>query len=292
MTSNPLLRGGFAPLHNFVPGHVNFQNTCFIAVVANLRHVLLPVMLEVWEHRWLNYIHRVRTSWRGAYRHGPGHNGQHDAAELLGDILHDYRSSFGIEMCVTKQIFECNHCTERLEALAMIVLSLPPEEGRFTLRALRDNYFAPSEVNELQCEECGCLDATGICTQTYKRSLSGKLIFRVNRYNDQGRRSDPIVLDEKLTFENGDEYCLEAILQHEGESVHGGHYIIFLRLNGIWECRDDHRRTTYEGASLPPYSPENVYVVVYGLWACRENSVPVELDCWSNITQSPRRNII
>ena len=113
MSSNPLLRGGcggFVPLPNFVPGDDNFRNTCFIAVVANLRHVLHPVMKEVRQHRWLKYIHRVRTSWRGAYRHGPGHNGQHDAAELLGDILHDHRSRFGVEMCVTKQIFECNHC--------------------------------------------------------------------------------------------------------------------------------------------------------------------------------------
>ena len=136
MSSNPSLCEGFAPLHNFVSGHVNFQNTCFIAVVANLRHVLLPVMQEVRERRWLKYIHRVRTSWRGAYRHGPGHNGQHDAAELLGDILHDYRSRFGVQMSVTKQIVECKYCTERLESLATIVLSLPPEEGRFTLRAL------------------------------------------------------------------------------------------------------------------------------------------------------------
>ena len=200
-----LLRGDFVPLNNFQPGNVNFQNTCFIAVVANLRHILQPVMKEVRQYKWKDYIHRVRTSWHGEYSYGPGHHGQHDAAELLGDILHDYTSRFGVELCVTKQVFECNHCTERLEYLAMIVLSLPHEEGRFTLRALRDNYFAPFEVNDLQCEECGCLDATGICTHIYKRSLSGKLIFRINRYNDQGRCSDPIVLDEKLTFENADE---------------------------------------------------------------------------------------
>ena len=82
MSSNPSLCEGFAPLHNFVCGHVDLQNTCCSAVVANLRHVLLPVMQEVREHRWLKYIHRVRTSWRGAYRHDPGHDGQHNAAEF------------------------------------------------------------------------------------------------------------------------------------------------------------------------------------------------------------------
>ena len=58
-------------------------------------------------------------------------------------------------------------------------------------------------------------------------------IFRINRYSDQSRRSDKIFLDEKLTFKNGDEYNLEAILQHEGQSVHGGHYIIFLFLMDV-----------------------------------------------------------
>ena len=53
------------------------------------------------------------------------------------------------------------------------------------------------------------------------------MIFRINRFSDEGKRPDPILVDEKLTFENAEEYTLEAILQHEGESVHGGHYIIF-----------------------------------------------------------------
>ena len=34
----PLLRAEFVPLFNFQRGDVNFENTCFIAVVANLRH--------------------------------------------------------------------------------------------------------------------------------------------------------------------------------------------------------------------------------------------------------------
>ena len=43
----PVLREEFAPLFNFQHGDVNFENTCFIAVVANLRHILQPVMESV-----------------------------------------------------------------------------------------------------------------------------------------------------------------------------------------------------------------------------------------------------
>ena len=120
-----LLRDEFVPLFNFQAGNVNFQNTCFIAVVANMRHVLLPVMEEVRQYTWKEYIMHVRTSWHGEYNYGPCHNGQHDAADLLGDILHDHTARCGVEGCVTKQVSECNHCTERLEYLTMIVRSLP-----------------------------------------------------------------------------------------------------------------------------------------------------------------------
>ena len=155
-----LLRQGFVPLCRETIGDVNFQNTCFIAAVANLRHVLQPVMEAVQQYRWREYVHHVRTSGHGEYGCGPGHNGQHDAADLLGDILHGHTSRCGVELCVSKEVFECNHYTERLEYASMITLSLPHEEGRFTLHDLRGNYFAPVEVNDLRCEGCGCSDGT------------------------------------------------------------------------------------------------------------------------------------
>ena len=94
------LRGKFDPLHNFQLGNVNFLNSGFIAVVANLRHVLQPVMQAVRQYGWKDYINLVRTRWEGEYSYALEHNGQHDAAELLGAILHEYASRFGVELCV------------------------------------------------------------------------------------------------------------------------------------------------------------------------------------------------
>ena len=85
-----LLHEEFVPLFNFQHGDVNFRNTCFIAVVANLRHVLQPVMETVRAYSWKEYISLVRTSPHARYSYGPIHNGQHDAAELLGGILHGH----------------------------------------------------------------------------------------------------------------------------------------------------------------------------------------------------------
>ena len=60
-------------------------------------------------------------------------------------------------------------------------------------------------------------------------------------------------------------YDLEAILQHEGEHIHGGHYIMFLRTKTAWERRDDEKCVQHDVAKLPPYSPENVYILVFAL---------------------------
>ena len=289
-----LLRENFVPLYNFQAGNDNFKNTCFIAVVANLRHVLQPVMESVQQYNWKDYINYVRSNWNAKYEFAPEHNGQHDAAELLGDIMFAHRFLFGVEVCVCRQIYECNHIRERSDHLAMIVLSLPIQRGRFTLRRLRDDYFTPMEVNALMCEECGISDVNGICTHTYRRSVSGKVVFRINRYTAQGRRSDPVTLDEQLTFEGGDKYSLQAIVQHEGESIHGGHYIMYLKSNGKWECRNDQSRTFYDAGKLPPYTPENVYLVVYALSSSNGSSAssgsadPLDVDFWENIPEDSR----
>ena len=94
-----LLGEDFVPLHNFQAGDDDYKNTCFIAVVANLRHVLEPVMHAVEKYTWKDYIHRVRSSWDGTFAYAAEHHGQHDAADFLSEILYDYRTSFGVEVC-------------------------------------------------------------------------------------------------------------------------------------------------------------------------------------------------
>jgi len=52
------------------------------------------------QYTWKEYINLVRTSWEGDYRHALEHNGEHDAAELLGALLHEDASRFWVEVCV------------------------------------------------------------------------------------------------------------------------------------------------------------------------------------------------
>ena len=87
------LQSAFVPLDNFIPeGGRDFANTCFIAVVANLRHVLPPVMKFMKEHKhtWPSFVNysRILRDKHQALKFGSGDgNGQHDATELLGAII-------------------------------------------------------------------------------------------------------------------------------------------------------------------------------------------------------------
>ena len=59
-------------------------------------------MEAVRQYKWKDYINLVRMRWEGEYRYALEHDGQHDAAELLGALLHEHASRFGVELCKAK----------------------------------------------------------------------------------------------------------------------------------------------------------------------------------------------
>ena len=90
----------FFPLPNFQAGDVDFMNTCFIAVIVNLRY-LIPAVFSVLGLKslsWMQVIKLVRgNKWHGKYGYDTQFHGQHDAADLLGDILfEDQDQSYNI----------------------------------------------------------------------------------------------------------------------------------------------------------------------------------------------------
>ena len=76
-------------LPNFQSGDIRFSNTCFIAVVVNLRNLIPDIarVLDLQNSTWKEVITVVRGMCKSKYSYNEEHCGQHDAAELLGDIL-------------------------------------------------------------------------------------------------------------------------------------------------------------------------------------------------------------
>ena len=257
----------FMELRNFLPARGrDFRNTCFIAVVANLRHLLRPVHLETSKRTWTELVTFVRQEMRNdrselRFSASDG-TGQHDAALLLSEFLGNVpNTTFGTRIRKTKYMSCCDQTEDTFETLPMIVLMLPPASGEYSLRTLIQYYEEAEEFTRMECDFCSFEGnkhyAPGRKAQSIYDTVDGKMVFRFNRYSAVNRRGDRILLDTSIISEKGDTYNLEAILQHQGDSMAGGHYIIFVLVSGRWEERDDAevRRTNLE------YNPSNVRMV-------------------------------
>ena len=282
MTS--LSHGAFVPLPNFIPsGGRDFQNTCFIAVVANLRHVLPPVMQFITDqkHTWESFVSFSRTlrDDKQALKFGSGDgNGQHDAAELLGAIIpaDPLISGSGVQIEKIREVYCCKHPTNpRREFQALLPLVFPEEQREYRLEELLEHYETPEHLFELMCDRCN-RRSEGTFTRRILTGLNGKMVFRFGRYSDTGKRSDRVILDSIIPCRDDSQYRLEAILEHSGSTVLSGHYIIYLLLNGRWEKRNDAEQTFCDETGGPlQYNASNVYLVVYGKVSPAEVAVPI-----------------
>ena len=81
----------FIPLRNFQPGNDSYRNTCFIAVVVNLRGLIPAIdqVLALRRRTWKETVLAVRGKWDKKYGYTEEFGGQDDPAELLADILWD-----------------------------------------------------------------------------------------------------------------------------------------------------------------------------------------------------------
>ena len=262
---SPLLED-FVPLHNFLEDHgEDFANTCFIAVVANLRNVLPPVMKFLVEHRhsWSSFVTYTRTlrDDKHALKFGSKDgNGQHDATELLGAILPDPSvSGYGVQIIKVRSIFCCDRLTEKKEDQAMLPLQFPEERREYRLNELLNYYQQKDDRPDLECVHCRTKSA-GTFTRFIHTGLKGKMVFRVNRYAIDGKRSDRLILDSLIATRDAGQYKLEAILEHSGSTGLGGHYIIYLLLHGRWEKRNDAQQTFCDERGGPlRYNAANVH---------------------------------
>ena len=261
----PLLHGKeFVELTNFLPKRGrDFHNTCFIAVVANLRHLLTPVQQQISHFTWIELVNFVRQQMRDdrsnlrfSSRDG---NGQHDAADLLSEFLATApRNTFGTRISNIKYMLCCERHNEISETLPMIVLTLPSDSDEHSLHTLIQFYEAVEQHDRLECDFCSVGTNKhyflGSMRKSIRETVDDKLVFRFNRYSADERRSDRILLDSSIALGNGVHYNLEAILQHQSDRSGHGHYIIFVLVAGRWEKRDDGRVTR----TNIRYEPSNV----------------------------------
>ena len=232
----------FIPLWNFQHGNDSYNNTCFIAVVINLRGLVPAVTQRLALHNltWKQTILKIREEWNQKYAYTQQHRGQDDAAELLGDLMWEDPACKWV--CTRTTIFhKCKHSTKTQLHLPMLVLSLPEEKGSVHVSHLMQKYLEPEFLSDLRHEDgfCDMGNQEGEARLSFDGVQPDICILRIKRYTHRlERREDHVFPDSRLDV-CGTVYSLRAILEHKGRSANSGHYIMYLRNQQGWEKRDD-----------------------------------------------------
>ena len=264
-----LRRGEFVPLPNFLPGDERYRNTCFIAAVVSCASVIPEIVdfFELDERSWTNTIEYVRSAFDGKYAYSSDHGGQHDAAELLGDVLFNTPSLRFRKARITTIPICSGGLQHRWEnelgsLCSMLVLELPPGRGPCRLKDLADNYFAATALNGLTCEVCRGRNKNGRAREKLCGDVCNSITLRINRYGALDKRDDPVAIAAELQFWDV-RFELCAVIEHTGRTKQSGHYFAWVRTPQYWERRDDAERRLFPLSGTPPVTETSVYVLIY-----------------------------
>ena len=213
-----LVGSEFIPLPNFQPDHSDSRNTCFIAVVVNLRSLLPAIndVLHLNQRSWKETITEVRARWVQKYEYTLEFQGQHDAAELLGDILWEAPAYRWSEKKTTT-FYECRHSTEMEHLLSMVALSLPEEEVSTSVSVLVDRYLERQALNDLKHDDilCGVCNQEGETTSSFQGVQPDACVLRINRYTARMERREDKVYPDPILKLGGSAYSLRAVILHQ-----------------------------------------------------------------------------
>ena len=172
----------------------------------------------------------VRGMEDGKYDYSAVHGGQHDAAELLGDILWSVTPGVSERRQTTAML--CGHSWVTKVKSMMLVLSLPqelvpagssalaaqhpvPKPARHSVRDLLAKFKEPFPVDDLACAVCGLRDQEGYVHVDVVAPAPEVIVMRLNRYTTEVKANHDIYPDMDVDIA-GKSYDLCAVLQHCG----------------------------------------------------------------------------
>ena len=178
------------------------------------------------------------------------------------------------------------------ESFNYLQLNVPDTMTVIPLSRMLDNHFSESSNTfQMKCSNC-CphnlhCPGTGQCKQRNTASQrvlvvgSDILVVQLNRFSREGnvKIKTTVWPDEKLTMKTGEEYQLNSIAHHLGESKHSGHYLVSFKEDGTWfRCNDAIASLSSESEA----KSEESYICVY-LKVVNQSTPFTPTDEWQDI---------
>ena len=167
---------------------------------------------------------------------------------------------------------QCNKETHITDYKPMISLDIESSQRQTIYDLLNRKFFHGYSNPDYRCERVrdengnvnGC-NESGFCTISHDLTVPGEFLIiqlKVFAQDNYGRRTKlfpDVIVNQKLHL--FDEFDLQGIIWHHGQSCDNGHYTSNVKANGVWHHTNDYTITQREmfrtiGGQVP-------YIIVY-----------------------------
>ena len=141
---------------------------------------------------------------------------------------------------------ECSIChyqpTDKIEQLDILSVDILSSKSGSNLSEIIHHHYGKSDERELKCL---CPDSDNKQVKVVTSMVQGpeNLIIELRRYRivagNQYKAKQIVNIDQVMTLPNGDQYSLESVVNHQGDTIQSGHYVAFVKSGKFWYLVND-----------------------------------------------------
>ena len=141
---------------------------------------------------------------------------------------------------------ECSIChyqpTDKIEQLDIFSVDILSSKSGSNLSEIIHHHYGKSDERELKCL---CPDSDNRQVKVVTSMVQGpeNLIIELRRYRivagNQYKAKQIVNIDQVMTLPNGDQYSLESVVNHQGDTIQSGHYVAFVKSGKFWYLVND-----------------------------------------------------
>ena len=141
---------------------------------------------------------------------------------------------------------ECSIChyqpTDKIEQLDILSVDILSSKSGSNLSEIIHHHYGKSDERELKCL---CPDSDNKQVKVVTSMVQGpeNLIIELRRYRmvagNQYKAKQIVNIDQVMTLPDGDQYSLESVVNHQGDTIQSGHYVAFVKSGKFWYLVND-----------------------------------------------------
>ena len=141
---------------------------------------------------------------------------------------------------------ECSIChyqpTDKIEQLDILSVDILSSKSGSNLSEIIHHHYGKSDERELKCL---CPDSDNRQVKVVTSMVHGpeNLIIELRRYRmvagNQYKAKQIVNIDQVMTLPDGDQYSLESVVNHQGDTIQSGHYVAFVKSGKFWYLVND-----------------------------------------------------